>query len=78
MYWNLKELMRKIICQKGLTLTWDVLKLIFSCRHIKHPLGLTLTWDVLKFNKAGYNSITKQRLTLTWDVLKCTTINIDV
>ena len=32
----------------GLTLTWDVLKLIFSCRHIKHPLGLTLTWDVLK------------------------------
>ena len=41
-----KELLRIL----RLTLTWDVLKLIFSCRHIKHPLGLTLTWDVLKLH----------------------------
>ena len=32
----------------GLTLTWDVLKLVCSCIHRVHNLWLTLTWDVLK------------------------------
>ena len=44
-------------CRKyvGLTLTWDVLKLIV-CHFIPpNKFGLTLTWDVLKHDKVTFN-----------------------
>ena len=70
MYWNLKELMRKIICQKGLTLTWDVLKYYVKPDNASGDIRLTLTWDVLKLNNEFQVMRKMSRLTLTWDVLK--------
>ena len=32
----------------GLTLTWDVLKLIYPLTNLTIAMRLTLTWDVLK------------------------------
>ena len=54
----------------GLTLTWDVLKLLWKRVFIRCRRRLTLTWDVLKLWRQtrwlGYI----HWLTLTWDVLK--------
>ena len=47
MYWNYITL---FLCSSphGLTLTWDVLKLLKLLYPCNSSLGLTLTWDVLK------------------------------
>ena len=59
-------------CRKyvGLTLTWDVLKLIsMYARYVKRG-RLTLTWDVLKSWSHDGTADGVFGLTLTWDVLK--------
>ena len=54
----------------GLTLTWDVFKLM-ELEHLEHMIqGLTLTWDVFKFPFAIFLISFANCLTLTWDVFK--------
>ena len=43
--------LKRFLCLKRLTLTWDVLKYKHThFTHLSHK-GLTLTWDVLKYPK---------------------------
>ena len=50
MYWN-SDKPDMIVCNAGLTLTWDVLKFYKAYRIIECINRLTLTWDVLKLGK---------------------------
>ena len=56
--------------QKGLTLTWDVLKFLHLGVVLILLFRLTLTWDVLKLSSTFPTFRLSFRLTLTWDVLK--------
>ena len=69
MYWN-KSILKYSSIGLRLTLTWDVLKCIFSTVSVLSKKWLTLTWDVLKLPSKMDVQMTDRRLTLTWDVLK--------
>ena len=71
MYWNFFPTIVTLM-SPWLTLTWDVLKLVFKFLVYPFLERLTLTWDVLKWRWKRLQRYTRARLTLTWDVLKYT------
>ena len=59
MYLNKIKFERKDFRVYGLTLTWDVFKLLKCLNILSYRCWLTLTWDVFKYIWSEFNFINK-------------------